>query len=362
LKVAFLSPLIHPIVDPFVGGTEALIHRLALGLSRQGVEVVCYACEGSVIPGVEMRSCGVSAGALAYPRALDEMNGEEVLLIRACEDAVMYQAIEDILRDSSIDVLHNHSFSGIPFFLSRLAPLPMLHTLHLPPILPSMTEALRFCTNANVSLQVIAVSHVQAQLWQPYYQVNRVIYNGVDCDAIPRSLSHEGTLAFVGRIDPDKGVEDAIEVATTLGKPLALYGAPQSLNASYFETRIRPLLQTHPNVTYHGLVTQQTLFQGLRRAQALLFPVKWDEPFGNVIIEAMAVGTPVIMYNRGSARELVAAGISGYVVPPDNLSAMASAVEQTETLDRCACADYAREHFSLKKCVEEYLALLQAIC
>src|SRR2546430_3602045 len=95
MKIALLSPFIHPIVEPFVGGIEASIHRLARGLRRQKVDVVCYACEGSVIPGVEIRTCGASANALAYPREPDEMNEKEILAIRAYEDEIMYQAIED---------------------------------------------------------------------------------------------------------------------------------------------------------------------------------------------------------------------------------------------------------------------------
>ena len=362
LRVALLSPLAYPIVEPFRGGTEATIYRLASGLSRQGVDVVCYACEGSVIPGVEIRTCGVFANALVHPCAVHEMSGEQMQAIRAYEDAVMYRAIADAVKDPSIDVLHNHAISGIPFFLSSLVDLPVLHTLHLPPITPSMIEALRFCMTQDIPLNAVAVSHAQAQLWRQYYPVNWVIHNGLDFDGISCSLSHDGILAFAGRIDPSKGLEDAIEVATSLGKKLSIYGEPQPYNTLYFERQIQPLLQTHSNITYHGLVDQQTLYQGLRRAQALLLPIKWDEPFGNVVIEAMAVGTPVIMYDRGSARELIAEGISGYVVPQDNLIEMASAVEMAETLDRAACANYVRERFNLKKSVQKYIDLLQSLC
>jgi glycosyltransferase involved in cell wall biosynthesis len=362
LKIAILSPFIHPIVEPFMGGTEASVYRLASELSRQEVEVVCYACEGSVIPGVEIRTCGVATSALAYPRSPQEMTGEEILTIRAYEDTVMYQAIVDALDDPSIDIFHNNSFSGIPFLLSRFLNLPMVHTLRLPPILPSMTETLHFCKIQDIPLKLVTLSHAQAQLWQPYYPVSQIIYNGLDFEAIPRSHCHDGTLAFVGRIDPSKGVEDAIEVASHLGKTLSIYGALQPYNTSYFEKHIHPLLQSHPNVLYYGLVDQQTLYQRLKLAQALLFPVKWDEPFGNVIIEAMAVGTPVIMYDRGSARELIAEGISGYVVSADNVIEMASAVERTDTIDRSACADYAREQFSLKKTAKDYFDLMQRIC
>lgn len=361
MKVAILSPFIHPVVEPFVGEIEASIHRLASGLSQK-VDVVCYACEGSVIPGVEIRTCGAFASALVYPRAPDDMSEEEIRTKRAYEDRIMYQAIENALKDPSINVLHNNSLSGVPFFLSGLVNIPMLHTLHLPPILPSMTETLRLCMAEDIVLEIVALTHAHAQLWLPYYPVSQVIYNGLDFQAIPRSLSHDGTLAFVGKIDPNKGVEDAIEVASCLGKKLSIYGVPAPYNTLYFEECIQPLLQMSPDITYHGLVDQQTLFQGLGRAQALLFPVKWDEPFGNVIIEAMAVGTPVIMYDRGSACELIAEGVSGYVVSQDNLFEMASAVKRTEAIDRVACANYAQEFFNIKESVEEYLKLLQLIC
>ncbi len=361
MKIALLSPFIHPIVEPFVGGTEAFLARFATALTHRGIEVVCYACEGSVIPGVEIRTCGVPPSALAYPRAPHELKGDEILTIRAYEDAVLYQAIEDIRRDSSLDLLHNHSFSAIPLFVSHLLPLPVIHTLHLPPMLPNMTEALRFCKQQDILLHLVAISQSQAQLWRDHYPISRVIYNGLDMEALPPDCAHEGTLAFVGRIDPSKGVEDAIEVALQLGKRLDIYGAIQPSATTYFETQIAPLLARHHTLIYHGAVSQPTLFQALRKAQALLCPVKWDEPFGNVIIEAMAVGTPVIMYDRGSAHELITEGISGFIVPADDLHAMRSAVEQGVQFDRALCALHARERFHINACVDGYLSLLQTL-
>jgi glycosyltransferase involved in cell wall biosynthesis len=361
MKIALLSPFIQPIVEPFVGGTEAFLACFASALRRQGVDVVCYACEGSYIPGVDIRTCGVSRGALAYPRAPHELNGDEILAIRAYEDTVMYQAIEEIRNDSLIDVLHNHSFSAFPLLLSHRIPQRVIHTLHLPPMLPNMREALRFCRQQHISLHLVAVSQSQARLWHNHYPVSRVIFNGLDVQALPASCPHEGRLAFVSRMDPDKGVEDAIEVALHLGKPLDLYGAPQLFNTSYFETRIAPLLQRHATLTYHGLVSHPLLFRRIRKAQALLCPVKWDEPFGNVVIEAMAVGTPVIMYDRGSARELIKEGVGGFVVPPDDLQAMSAAVEQTDRLDHARCATYARERFHIDACVQGYLSFLQTL-
>jgi UDP-glucose:tetrahydrobiopterin glucosyltransferase len=362
VKIALLSPFFQPIVEPFAGGTEAFVAHFAMALQQQGIEVVCYACEGSNIPGVEIRTCGVPRGALAYPRAPQELSGEDILNIRAYEDAVMYQAIEDARNDPSIDILHNHSFSAVPLFVSHLIQMPIIHTLHLPPILPNMTEALRFCQQQNILLNIVAVSQSQAKLWQPYYPVKHVIYNGLDIDTFPDvGLAHEETLAFVGRMDPTKGVEDAIAVANQLGKVLDIYGAPQATTISYFETQIVPLLQAHNNIIYHGSVPHSEVLQGLRHAQALLFPIKWDEPFGSVVIEAMAVGTPVIMYDRGAARELIRDGINGFVVAPDDLPAMVTVVAQTALLDRALCATTVREKFHFNVCIENYLAFLQTI-
>lgn len=237
----------------------------------------------------------------------------------------------------------------------------MLHTIHYPPNIVSIIEALRFCTVTHTRPHIVAVSQTQAQLWQPHYPIQHVIHNGLDLDMISYDSSHDGSLSFVGRMDPHKGIEDAIEVATRLGKRLHIYGAPLPCDIAYFEDCIQPLLHTHDNVTYHGSVHQRTLFDGLRKTQALLFPLKGQEAFGNVIIEAMVAGVPVVMYDRGPAQEIIREGLCGYCVPADDIDAMASAVEQTETFDRLACSHYAQEHFSIEECVNKYLDLYQSL-
>ncbi len=360
MKIALFAPFTYPVIEPFRGGTGAAIHRLATSLTRRNIDVVCYAREGSAIPGVTIRAYDGGGRQLAYPRPLAQMEREELLAIHARQDAAMYHAMEDALRDPAIDILHNHSFSSLPFFLSRLAGKPLMHTLHIPPIEFNMTQALRVCQSSNSPLTLVAVSHAHAQTWQPYYPVSHVIYNGLDTTTMPHCAHHNGTLAFAGRISPQKGVEDAITVAQMLGKHLHLYGSPQATDMTYFQSSIEPLLQSDAHITYHGSVDHATLFEELSHAQAVLFPMKWEEPFGYVIAEAMAVGTPVIIYDRGSARELVAEGVSGFVVPPDDLASMARSVKRTEHINRDACAEYARNKFSQEQCVEQYLTLTHA--
>jgi glycosyltransferase involved in cell wall biosynthesis len=363
LKVALLSPFGYPIVEPFAGGTEAFIFRLATGLLRRGVEVVCYACEGSCIPGVEIRTCGVSREALVSSQLPGMMSVAERAALRTSEDAAMRAAINDACSDPSIDILHNNSFSSIPLYFSSHAHIPIIHTLHLPPIVPAMVDAIRLCHKNGCLLHLVAGSQAQAQLWQVYHPVLQVIYYRFDMEALPPcSTTHDGTLAFIGRIDPCKGVEDAIAVAVALGKRLDIYGGVQGPRVTYFQTRVQPLLQMHTNVVYHGLVSQAILLQELRRAQALLFPIKWNEPFGYVTIEAMSVGTPVLMYDRGAARELIVEGVNGFIVAPDNPQEMAAAVERTELVDRARCATYAREKFNIAISVEQYLELFNVLC
>ncbi len=360
MKVALLSHFWHPIAEPFVGGTEAFLFRFATALLQRGIEVVCYGCEGSNIPGTEMRTLGVSHGELAPLQR--GMSGSQMIALRDHENAVMWAAIDDACNDPSIDIVHNNSFSPIPLFLSTLIQKPILHTLHLPPVIPTMVEAIRFCHKRGRLLQLVAGSQAHARSWHAYHPVRQVIYYRFDTATLPPySTTHDGTLAFAGRIDPTKGVEDAIAVAALLGKHLDIYGIVQPPLTSYFETHIQPLLQTHPNVTYHGLVSQTTLLQGLSGAQALLFPIKWDEPFGYVTIEAMSVGTPVIMYDRGAARELIVEEMNGFIVTPDNVQEMAAAVERTKLIDRARCAVYAREQYTIAKSVEEYLGLFTSL-
>jgi glycosyltransferase involved in cell wall biosynthesis len=362
VKVALVSHFWYPIAEPFVGGTEAFIFRCAAALARAGIEVVCYACEGSQIPGVEIRTLGVAQGELATLQTQEGRSSYRMIALRDREDAVMWAALDDACRDPSIDLIHNNSFSAIPLFFSTLLPKPILHTLHLPPVVPTMAKAIRFCYEHGRELQLVAGSQAHARTWQEHHPVRQVIYYRFDTDALPPSTTtHEGTLAFAGRIDPTKGVEDAIAVATLLGKRLDIYGPTHPPLATYFETHIQPLLRAHPSITYHGLVSQATLLEGLSKAQALLFPIKWDEPFGYVTIEAMAMGTPVIMYDRGAAHELIREGLNGFIVEPNNVQAMADTVARTELVDRASCARYTREQYHIARSAREYIHLFEAL-
>jgi UDP-glucose:tetrahydrobiopterin glucosyltransferase len=370
MKVALLSPMSYPIAEPFVGGVEAFLFRLATALQRQGIEVVCYACEGSNIPGTEIRTCGISKETLVPQMTREKKDvGAVVKALKAFknvqDDAAIasWKMFYDAYNDPSIDVIHNNSFSFIPLLLSTVSQKPVLHTLHIPPDdKEQFTKVLCACHAQNHQIQLVAGSQASAQAWQVFCPVHRVIYCRLDTSALPPSnVTHDGRLTFVGRMDPNKGVEDAIAVAVMLGKPLDIYGAPLPTMLNYFEDHVQPLLQKHSNITYHGLVEQKVLQEKLQRSQALLFPIKWNEPFGYVTIEAMTMGTPVIMYNRGAAQELITEGTNGFIVNPDSLQEMAAAVERTEQLDRVRCASYTREAFNIDISAAEYTEIYKSL-
>jgi UDP-glucose:tetrahydrobiopterin glucosyltransferase len=353
-KVALLSPFLYPVVDPCVGGTGVFCQRLAAGLIEHGVEVCCYACEGSSIPGVEVRTFGVRPDEITFRRPVEELDPAEVAAIRERERAIFQRCLDDAAADPEIELVHNSSFSAVPIEASGRLAKPLVHTIHVPPD-PAVTEVLG--RGGAGSLLVVAVSESQARLWRPFHPDIRVIPNSLDTRRLPPCRAHDGRLAFVGRIHPSKGVVDAIEVAVRLGKPLHLYGAVPPTGQSYYLEEVEPLVRRHPQVVMHGLVDQRTLFSELALAQALLVPSRWEEPFGYVNAEAMALGVPVVTYDRGAARELIPEGIGGHVVAADDIDAITEAAARTQAFDRAACCAYARERFDAERSTRAYLEL-----
>ncbi|MFA5517512.1 MAG: glycosyltransferase, partial [Desulfuromonadales bacterium] len=162
-----------------------------------------------------------------------------------------------------------------------------------------------------------------------------------------------GYLAFLGRISPEKRLDRAIEIAVRSGLPLKIAAKVDQADRQYFETAIRPLL-AHPLVDYLGEIGDRDKADFLGRALALLFPIDWQEPFGLVMIEAMACGTPVIAWRLGSVPEVMREGVSGFVV--DSLEEAVQAVKNIARIDRSACRRYFDERFSAKRMAEDYLA------
>src|SRR5690606_4026428 len=170
--------------------------------------------------------------------------------------------------------------------------------------------------------------------------------------------SPEGYLAFLGRISPEKRVDRAIEIAQRLNMPLRIAAKIDRVDREYFESTIRPLLDL-PGIDYIGEIGDRDKGPFLRDAAALLFPIDWPEPFGIVMIEAMACGTPVVAWRRGSAPEVVTEGVSGFLV--DNMEDAVSATRRALTLDRRRCRRAFEERFTADRMARDYLDIYQRL-
>ena len=246
------------------------------------------------------------------------------------------------------DLVHVSNALAVPF--SRLSPLPFVCTLHHP-CEPSITHLYeRYKTVTYVS-----ISRHQAAMHPTV--TSRVIHHGLDLSRYHFTAEKEAYLCFLGRICPIKGTHHAIAIAKQLGMPLKIAGEVQPIFQSYYDTQIRPHVDGH-NVEFLGEAEFSMKNDLLSRATALLFPIEWEEPFGLVMVEAMACGTPVITFPGGAVEEIVADGVSGMIC--QNVEDAVRALKENR-FDGRAIRNYAQTHFSAMAMARKYHHLYMSI-
>lgn len=352
MKVALLSPFKAAIREPFSGGTHAFIHRLSVDLVGRGHDVVCYAPEGSEIPGAEVRSLGFLPSSVSLDPYQPNADLDASISAARQEQAIRQCWIE-IASDESIDIVHNNSFSPTPL-LCRVGPrTAVVHTMHAPfGAIKDLVYALGKVRHI-IADAVVAVSNSQAGWWRRIYPETTAIWNGVPVSSLPSPCEHDGSLAFAGRIAPEKGLEDSVQVARRLGMRLDVFGPVDALHRDYFRQRIEPLMGD--GVSYGGWLRQDELYLRLRAAQALLMPTRWAEPFGYAAVEAMCLGVPVVAYSRGAMPELVRAAGFGEIVAAGAVDELATAAALVADVDHRELAARAREVFSQDRSTDLYL-------
>jgi len=331
-----LAPIWETVPPPAYGGTETVIHALTEELVRRGHDVTLWAT-GDSHTSAELRSVQpvpIRAGGLEQ---------------EAMQLSVMHVAAA--LRDArNFDVVHNHS--GPPLELgmgmSGLVEVPFLTTLHNPPI-----QANRHIWEAY-SGWYNTISARQAELLPPLPSgiFAGVAHNAIDVESFPFRECKDAYALFLGRLCVDKAPHLAIEAALTAGVPLLLAGkasTPDELE--YFDKMVRPMLLPG-RIEFVGEADASTKRELLAGARALLMPLLWEEPFGLVMTEAMACGTPVIAYKRGAAPEIVADGETGFLV--DDPLEMAAALDRATIIDPRACRHRVEEHFSIAAMTDRY--------
>ncbi|QJE72432.1 glycosyltransferase family 4 protein [Aerophototrophica crusticola] len=336
LRIAQVAPILYPVPPTLYGGTERMISYLTEALVEAGQEVTLFASGDSV---TTARLVSVRPTCLAAQGSPDPL---PVCIAHLAE-------VRRRMADFDILHLHDSGFSALGF-QDRSA--RTVTTLHMSLEWPDTTAAFR----AMPDMPLVSISECQRHPYPEGHWAG-TIYHGIPADLYRFSPRPEGHLAFLGRLSATKQPHEAIRIAQATGHTLFLAGPPEHPQDPYFVQSVAPHL-AGPGVRYLGELDDRRKDGLLGSAKALLFPIAWEEPFGLVMIEAMATGTPVIAYRRGAAPEVVEDGVTGFVV--DSFEEAVAAVGRLDRLDRATIRRRFEERFSAKRMAADYIALYRS--
>jgi|SRR5215207_2296437 len=335
MRIGLLAPPSLPVPPPAYGGIESVLDALATGLEAAGHEVLLWATGDS--------TSAVATG-WTYPEAVGTSAGDPAFELRHVIDGY------DALRAWGADVVHDHTVTG-PIYARRFPDLPVVTTNH-GPFDEERTAVLR-----AVHTPVIAISHAQAAS-HGEVPIVAVIHHGLDVADYPPGAGEAGYVACLARMSPTKGVHTAARVARTAGVPLRIAAKMrESAEREYYERRVAPLLGGE--VDYVGELNGKDKLELLAGASCLLNPIAWPEPFGMVMIEALACGSPVVTTPCGAAPEIVEDGCIGFL--RRTAKGLVNAVGRVPELDRGACRRAVKERFSTARMVADHVAVYAAV-
>jgi glycosyltransferase involved in cell wall biosynthesis len=333
LKIAQVAPVAIPVRPAKGDSIEQLVSLLTEELVRRGHDVTLFAVGDSETT-AELRSI--------YPRGYRER--EEIWDWRVLETLNAASAFE---QASEFDVMHSHTYHfALPF--TRFVSTPVVHTYHVQ-LGPEVVEGFRRYSET----QLVAISEFQRSELQGFDDVP-VIHNGIDAGAFPFRAEGGDYLAFLGRMIPSKGAAEAVRIARELDLPLIMAGP----STEWFERDVRPAVDDR-SIRYLGPVDPADRNELLAGAAALLYPITYPEPFGLVMVEAMACGTPVAAFGVGAVPEVVEQGVGGCWVPPNG--SLGEAVRSAVQLDRRRVREAAVERFDYRRMVDAYERLYRRL-
>jgi glycosyltransferase involved in cell wall biosynthesis len=340
MRIAQVAPLTEAVPPKLYGGTERVVYWITEELVALGHDVTLFASGDSQTSG-KLDATWPKAlrldGSVRDPYALH---------------MVMLERVRQKCDNEEFDFLHFH-LDYLPFSLFSRQPTPFVTTLHGRLDLPEHQPVF----NVFSSIPVVSISNAQRR---PVPQANwlRTIYHGLPENLLTPQPVKQSYLAVLGRIAPEKRVDRAIQIAVRCGIPLKIAAKIDRADQDYYDEVIRPMMD-HPLVEYIGEIGDHEKSEFLSGAIGLLLPIDWPEPFGLVMIEAMACGTPVLAYNRGSVPEIVEEGLTGFIVE-DEISAV-GVVDRLASLDRAKVRQRFEERFTARRMALDYLAAYNSL-
>jgi glycosyltransferase involved in cell wall biosynthesis len=333
MRIAQIAPLYEAVPPKFYGGTERVVSYLTEALVDLGHDVTLFASGDSVTS---------ARHEAAWPRAL---RLDPTVRDAMAPHVLLMERVRQMAHE--FDVLHFH-LDYLPFPLFSSMDTPFVTTLHgrldlpeLQPIFDTFSEA-----------PVISISDSQRLPLQQANWINTIYHGLPDQLLTPQAHKEPEYLAFLGRICPEKRVDTAIRIAAQSGLPLKIAAKVDKVDQEYFKTEIEPLL-SQAHVEFVGEINEAQKPEFLSGAKALLFPIDWSEPFGLVMIESMACGTPVIAFNRGSVPEVIDHGVTGYVV--EDVQGAVAALQRLDKLSRKEIRAQFERRFSSKTMAQNYV-------
>ncbi len=338
MKIAQVAPLYESVPPKLYGGTERVVSWLTEELVGMGHEVTLFASGDS-------KTSAHLISAASQALRLDDQIVQEMPYIMIQMEQVKQHARE-------FDLVHWH-VDYVSYPLSRCIPTPQVTTLHgrldLPDLRPLYKEF--------QDIPVISISDSQRKPL-PWINWQGTVHHGLPARLFTPQYAAGEYLAVLGRISPEKGVDRAIEIAKRVGMPLRIAAKISKQDRPYYEQVIKPLLD-HPLIEFVGEIDEKQKDDFIGNAYAVLFPINWPEPFGLVMIEAMACGTPVVAFPGGSVAEVEQDGVTGYIV--NNVAEATRAVERVAELSRRRVRAAFEERFTAERMTRNYLALYRRI-
>jgi glycosyltransferase involved in cell wall biosynthesis len=334
MKIALLAPFEERVPPEKYGGTELIVSNVTEGLVERGHEVFLLATGDS-----QTKANLVSI----FPRSIRKENMSNDMKLR---EALKYLGVGkaiDFLSKIDLDIVHNHiGWRILPF--AGLLKCPTITTLHGP------MDAQSFFYSTFKNQPFVSISNSQRK---PLPDLNYVstVYNGIDISKLEFSKKSQDYFAFLGRMSPEKGPVQAIQMAKLAGVKLKMAAKVDTVDANYFEKEVKPLIDGK-QIEFIGEIGPKEKSDFLKNAKGLIAPIQWEEPFGLFFTEAMACGAPVIACNRGSVPEIVVNGKTGFII--NTIEEGVEAVKNIGKINRSDCRKHVEENFTTEKMVDGY--------